>query len=177
MRASGGAAAPRPRAHAPEPEPAPRLDRYEDVIALAKSQRDLALAYALERDVRLVSFEQGRIEFEPSPGARDDLAKTIARRLLEWTGERWLVALSTASGGVTVGERRDRERQAAIEEARRAPLVRAILEGFPGAEIVDVREPGAPDPVEAELASDPLADPDLDEEALEPLELPPDDDS
>ncbi len=80
------------------------------------------------------------IEFEPSPGAKDDLAKTVARRLLEWTGERWLVAVSPAAGARSVGERRDLERKSALEEAKSEPLVRAILERFPGAEIVTVRD-------------------------------------
>jgi DNA polymerase III subunit gamma/tau len=116
------------------------LNRFEDLIALAREKRDLTLAYALERDVRLVGFERGRLEFEPSPGAKDDLAKTVARRLLEWTGERWLVAVSPAAGARSVGETRDLERKSALEEARSEPLVRAILERFPGAEIVTVRD-------------------------------------
>ena len=53
------------------------LNRFEDVIALAHEKRDLTLAYALERDVRLVAFERGRIEFEPTPGAKDGLAKVL----------------------------------------------------------------------------------------------------
>jgi DNA polymerase-3 subunit gamma/tau len=118
----------------------PRLARFEDVIALSREKRDLTLAYALERDVRPVAFEQGRIEFEPMPGAADDLAKTVARRLLEWTGERWLVAVSPSAGAQSVGERRDMNRRNAIEEAKSVPLVRAILERFPGAEILDVRD-------------------------------------
>ncbi|MBV8428386.1 MAG: DNA polymerase III subunit gamma/tau [Hyphomicrobiales bacterium] len=137
--AVGGAHALRREERAPEAHLAP-LARFEDVIALAHEKRDLALAYALERDVRLVTFERGRIEFEPSPGAKDDLAKTVARRLLEWTGERWLVAVSPASGARSIGERRDLERKGAVEAAKAEPLVRAILERFPGAEIVTVRD-------------------------------------
>ena len=132
---------PAPNAPAASSAPAAAmLNRFEDLIALAREKRDLTLAYALERDVRLVGFERGRLEFEPSPGAKDDLAKTVARRLLEWTGERWLVAVSPAAGARSVGERRDLERKSALEEARSEPLVRAILERFPGAEIVTVRD-------------------------------------
>ena len=64
----------------------------------------------------------------------------MARRLLEWTGERWLVAVSPAAGTQSIGERRDLDRKSAVEEAKAEPLVRAILERFPGAEIVDVRD-------------------------------------
>ena len=124
------------------------------MIALAHEKRDLTLAYALERDVRLVAFERGRIEFEPSPGAKDDLAKTVARRLLEWTGERWLVAVSPSAGARSIGERRDLERKSAVEAAKAEPLVRAILERFPGAEIVTVRDSLAAAEPELEAAED-----------------------
>jgi DNA polymerase-3 subunit gamma/tau len=143
---SGAAAnALRREERAPDSGAVPLLNRFEDVIALAHEKRDLTLAYALERDVRLVAFERGRIEFEPSLGAKDDLAKTVARRLFEWTGERWLVAVSPSQGTRSIGERRDLERKSAVEAAKAEPLVRAILEHFPGAEIVTVRDSLASD--------------------------------
>jgi DNA polymerase-3 subunit gamma/tau len=159
---------------------APTLDRFEDLIALAHEKRDLALAYALERDVRLVGFERGRIEFEPSPGAKDDLAKTMARRLLEWTGERWLVAVSPSPGTRTLGEKRDLKRKSAVDEAMSEPLVRAILERFPGAEIVNVRDSLAP--TTEELDEDVMSPSDFDpgsdesEDPFEFLDTLPDDD-
>ncbi|MBV9112893.1 MAG: DNA polymerase III subunit gamma/tau [Hyphomicrobiales bacterium] len=137
---SVGANALRREERAPEARATPVLHRFEDVIALAHEKRDLTLAYALERDVRLVTFERGRIEFEPSSAAKDDLAKSVARRLFEWTGERWLVAVSPSPGARSVGEMRDSERKSTLEAAKGEPLVQAILERFPGAEIVTVRD-------------------------------------
>ncbi len=149
-----GANALRREERAPEAHAGPLLNRFEDVIALAHEKRDLTLAYALERDVRLVAFERGRIEFEPTPGAKDDLAKVLARRLLEWTEERWLVAVSPSSGARSIGERRDLERKSAVEAAKAEPLVRAILDRFPGAEIVTVRDSLAAAEAELEEAED-----------------------
>jgi DNA polymerase III subunit gamma/tau len=149
-----GANALRREERAPEAHAGPLLNRFEDVIALAHEERDLTLAYALERDVRLVAFERGRIEFEPAAGAKDDLAKVLARRLLEWTGERWLVAVSPSPGARSIGERRDLERKSAVEAAKAEPLVRAILERFPGAEIVTVRDSLAGAEAELEEADD-----------------------
>jgi DNA polymerase III subunit gamma/tau len=154
---------------APEAHAGPLLNRFEDVIALAHEKRDLTLAYALERDVRLVAFERARIEFEPAAGAKDDLAKVLARRLLEWTGERWLVAVSPSPGARSIGERRDLERKSAVEAAKAEPLVRAILDRFPGAEIVTVRDSLAA--AEAELedaeAYPESADSDVNSESVE----------
>ena len=51
------------------PAAVPRLARFDDVIALARSKRDIQLVQALERDVRLARFEQGSIAFTLVEGA------------------------------------------------------------------------------------------------------------
>ena len=73
--------------------PAVRLARFEDVVALARAKRDIQLQAALESDVRLARFEAGSIAFSLVPGASPQIAQTLSRRLQEWTGERWMVAL------------------------------------------------------------------------------------
>lgn len=131
------------------PSSAPRvqLARFEDLVALAQTNRDIQLKIALERDVRLVRFERGAIEFALAPGGSPQLAQNLMRRLQEWTGERWMVALSSTEGAPTMREQMDaldRERATGV---RADPLVRSVLEQFPGAEIVSVRSL-APDALE-----------------------------
>ena len=77
------------------------------------------------------------------------------RRLQEWTGERWIVALSSREGYPSIGERRaeeERERQRGVAAD---PFVRAVLERFPGAEIVSVKSAAdAPEAVAAPSGPD-----------------------
>ncbi len=120
-------------------EPAPRLNRLEDLVALAARKRDIQLKTALERDVHLVRFEEGSIEFSLAPGAPQTLPQALMRKLQEWTGARWVVALSRDPGAPTLAEQaqaRDGEKRSDIE---RDPLVRSVLAHFPGAQIVAVR--------------------------------------
>jgi DNA polymerase-3 subunit gamma/tau len=147
------------RAPAPA-EPAvatgPRLRRFEDVVALALAQRDIQLKTALERDVRLVRFEEGQIEFQAVPGASPQLAATLARRLQEWTGNRWMVAVSSSEGAPSLREQADEKAREELVGVRANPLVRSVLERFPGAAIVAVRStaPAEPPPVSAAIAGD-----------------------
>jgi DNA polymerase III subunit gamma/tau len=130
---------------APRLEPAAStvaLARFEDVVALASQHRDIQMKLALENDVRLVRFEQGRIEFSLAPGGSPQLAQTLARRLQEWTGSRWMVAVSTASGAPSLKEREAAKTREALSGVRAEPLVRSVLAAFPGAEIVAVRVAG-----------------------------------
>ncbi|WP_043347587.1 DNA polymerase III subunit gamma/tau [Methylobacterium sp. B1] len=128
---------PRPVAAAP---PAPRLGRFEDLIALADANRDILLRTALERDVHLVRFEEGRIEFRLAPGGRPSLATDIAAAIDRWTGRRWSVALSKEEGAPTLDAAARAATETRRENAAADPFVREVLTRFPGAEIVDVRE-------------------------------------
>jgi DNA polymerase III subunit gamma/tau len=142
-----GSTAPVALARSPEPQPAatPTLavGRFEDLIALADARRDLPMKAALERDVRLVRFEDGKIEIALEPGAAKTLVNDLSRKLAEWTGRRWLVVVSAEAGAPTVrsqAQTRDAELKAGV---RADPLVQAVLARFPGAEIVGVRRRGA----------------------------------
>jgi DNA polymerase-3 subunit gamma/tau len=131
---------PQPRPQPAEPVPTMRLRRFEDVVALAGEKRDIILKAALERDVRLVRFEEGRIELSLTPTGSRTIANDLTRALQQWTGERWMVALSSEEGTATLHEQAvaaERERK---EGAANHPLVQAVLTKFPGAQIVNVIE-------------------------------------
>ena len=123
-----------------EPKAGIALARFEDLVALAHEKRDIALKIALERDVRLVRFEDGRLEFNAARGASPHLAQDISKRLNEWTGRRWIVALSSEDGAPTIKEIADAQKAETLTGVRADPLVRAVLEKFPNAEIVAVRD-------------------------------------
>ncbi len=114
--------------------------RFEDVVALAERHRDIQLKIALERDVRLVRFEQGLIEFALLPGGSPQLAAQLTRRLSAWTGMRWIVAISSQPGAPSLKEAQQAREQAALIGVRADPLVQSVLERFPGAEIIGVRQ-------------------------------------
>jgi len=122
-------------------------------VALIDARRDIALKLDVERFVRPISFRPGAIEYEPAPGAPSNLAQRLVARLMEWTGERWLIAAQGGGGAESLWERQKREAAADRAVIEQDPFVRAVMEAFPGAEILGVRTPPGPDL--------PPADPDL----------------
>ena len=149
-RAAQPAPAPQPQAA----EPGLRLARFEDVVAQAGAVRDIQLKLALERDVRLVRFEEGAIEFALAPGASAQLAPTLMRRLQEWTGRRWMVVVSREEGAPSLKEQAEAAAAVTLHGVQANPLVRAVLDQFPGAEIVAVRET---EPAEGAAAGEDIA--------------------
>jgi DNA polymerase-3 subunit gamma/tau len=117
------------------------IGSFEELIALAAQKRDLGVKLALERDVRLVRCEDGRLEIALEPSAAKTLVNELSRKLLQWTGRQWMVIVSAEAAQQTVKSQNE-ARQAELKTGVRAdPLVQAVLARFPGAEIVDVRKP------------------------------------
>ncbi|MBV9636090.1 MAG: DNA polymerase III subunit gamma/tau [Methylobacteriaceae bacterium] len=155
--AQGAVAFAQARAEPDAGVPKMRLASFEDVVALAHGRRDPMLKMALERDVRLVRFEEGRIEFALAPGTSPLLAQTLMRRLQEWTGTRWMVAIASAEGAPTLKEQAEASERERWRGVKADPLVRSVLDRFPGAEIVAVRS-NVPPAAEASDAPDQDAD-------------------
>ena len=127
-----------------DPAAAPTLAvaSFPALIALAAEKRDLAIKTALERDVRLVRFEDGKLEIALEPGARPTVVQDLQRKLSEWTGRRWMVAVSAEAGAPTVQQQSAAQQSALEADVRADPLVQKVLARFPGAEIVGVRRRG-----------------------------------
>jgi DNA polymerase-3 subunit gamma/tau len=140
-RAGAAAVAPAP-APVAAPSAAPRLAKFEDVVALARAKRDVALLRALEHDMRIARFETGRIEFTPIASAQPTLAATLAKKLQDWTGERWMIVIARdAAAAPTLRETAEAREVEKREGAAAHPVVRKVMEQFPGARIVAVRAP------------------------------------
>jgi len=120
------------------------IKSFADLINLAAEKRDLSIKSALERDVRLVRFEDGTLEIALEAGARKTLIGELSKKLADWTGRRWMVAVSAEAGSPSLRAQAEMRKAEMKDGVRGDPLVQAVMERFPGAEIVDVRPPSGP---------------------------------
>jgi DNA polymerase III subunit gamma/tau len=119
-------------------QPARTVARFEELLTLAAEQRDLVTRTALERDVRLVRFEDGRLEIALEPGASRALVNDLSRKLAAWTGRPWMIVLSSEAGAPTLKAQAEERRLELSHGVQADPLVQAVLTRFPGAQIVGV---------------------------------------
>lgn len=148
MAANGGGSAQAQSAPQPAPEPEtasepqaaarPELASFEEVLALADELREGMLRTHLISDVRLVHFEPGRIEFSPGPHAPRDLAQSLSAFLKKHSDLRWMVSVSAEQGGDTISEQRETTLEDLRAEVAAEPLIKAVLEMFPGAILDEV---------------------------------------
>ncbi|MFD0858849.1 DNA polymerase III subunit gamma/tau [Roseovarius aquimarinus] len=112
---------------------------FHHVVELIRSNRDVKLLVEVETCVQLAAYQPGRIEFVPTENAPRDLAQRLGAALQRWTGNRWAVTLVNEGGAKTIAAQRDAEDMALRAEAEGHPLVQAVKDAFPGAEIIEIR--------------------------------------
>jgi DNA polymerase-3 subunit gamma/tau len=69
--------------------------------------------------------------------------------LTQWTGTRWIVSVSGEEGEPSLHEQAEARDTSLRNEAAQHPLVRKVLETFPGARIEAVRELAQAEPADA----------------------------
>ena len=138
---------------APEPTMSAALQvsvrSLEDIAALAQANGAPVLKVHIENDIHLVHIEPGKIEFRPSARAPRTLAGDLSQKLKDWTGIRWSVSIAREGGAPTLSEQKKSAKAAKFESATQEPMVREILDRFPGAEIIAVRNIAEEDEVAA----------------------------
>jgi DNA polymerase-3 subunit gamma/tau len=171
LPAGGGAPALARRVEpAPAAGPTPPADRpdpknFEAVVALFGARREALLRTQLAANVHLVHFEPGRLEFRPTPAAPRDLASRVGDLLTQWTGRRWVVSIASAGGAPTLHEQARTTAAERHQAAAGHPLIRAVLDAFPGATIQAVRDLTRGDDAAAPDGADPAEDA---EETIDP---------
>ncbi|MEM9105949.1 MAG: DNA polymerase III subunit gamma/tau [Pseudomonadota bacterium] len=132
---------PQPRLSEPAPQPAPAviISNLVDLADLAGRHRDVKLKAMIRKYLRPVKIEPGRLEIALHDDAPRSLVGELDGKLKEWTGSRWIIAISRERGGKTIEEMETEHRAELVQDASHDPDVAAILNQFPGARIRDVR--------------------------------------
>ncbi|RMD88629.1 MAG: DNA polymerase III subunit gamma/tau [Alphaproteobacteria bacterium] len=117
---------------------------FAALVRLFHAEREPVLATMLKDHVRLVDYRPGRLTIHPTERAAPDLAHRVRTCLERWTGRDWQIVLSSEVGEASLREKELAHRARLREEALAHPLVRAVMERFPGATLSDVRERDEP---------------------------------
>jgi len=126
----------------PRTTPAPEartFANFEAVAVLAGELREGLLQSFLENQVRIVTFAPGKIEFSADGGADREMVQKLKSFLEEHSAMPWSLAVARDSTQQTIAEVRAGEAVKARAAAGDHPLVKAVLETFPGARVEEVR--------------------------------------
>jgi DNA polymerase-3 subunit gamma/tau len=117
-----------------------KIKTFEGLIQVVTKEKEVELKYDLERNVNLVSFTVGKINITFNEKLNKNFIKTLAERLLKWTGERWVITLSQDKGDQTFYEKNIVEKKNKIEKEMNTDLVKDFVSAFPNAKLTSVTE-------------------------------------
>ena len=77
------------------------INSFEDLIHTCLKKKEMMLKYELETNVNLVSFAPYKIEISFNEKLNKDFLKVLSTKLLEWTNNRWIIAISQTKGKIS----------------------------------------------------------------------------
>ena len=116
------------------------ITSFQDLINLANKEKEIELKYDLERNVKLVSFNRGKIDISFNEKLNKNFIKNLTEKLLSWTGERWIISLSKNNEAKSVYEKNLENKDKIVEEFKKSKVAQDIQKAFPDAKLVDLTE-------------------------------------
>ena len=117
-----------------------KINSLDDLINIAEKEKEIELKFDLERNVKLVKFSNGKIDIAFNERLSKDFIKKLTSKLLEWTGNRWIITLSRDIGDQTVFEKKDEVKKKLFDDAKKTEVYQRIKELFPDAELSNVEK-------------------------------------
>ena len=114
------------------------LKNFEELINLCNEKKELKLKYELETNVSLVSFTDKKIEISFNENLDKDFVKELSLKLLEWTGQRWIIAFSKEAGQLSRKQKNIVKKTKIFEDVKKENVYKKVLDLFPDAELTDV---------------------------------------
>ena len=116
------------------------ITSFQDLINLANKEKEIELKYDLERNVKLVSFNRGKIDISFNEKLNKNFIKNLTEKLLSWTGERWIISLSKNNNAKSIYEKNLEDKDNMIEEFKKSKVAQDIQKAFPDAKLIDLTE-------------------------------------
>ena len=116
------------------------ITSFQDLINLTNKEKEIELKYDLERNVKLVSFNRGKIDISFNEKLNKNFIKNLTEKLLLWTGERWIISLSKNNEAKSIYEKNLEDKNNMIEEFKKSKIAQDIQKAFPDAKLVDLTE-------------------------------------
>ncbi len=116
------------------------IKNFQDLIDNAQKDKEIELKYDLERNVKLVSFNKGKIDISFNEKLNKNFIKTLTDKLLQWTGERWIISLSKNDNIKSLYEKNIEEKSNKFNEFKKTNKAREFFKSFPDAKLINISE-------------------------------------
>jgi DNA polymerase-3 subunit gamma/tau len=116
------------------------VSNFDNLISLCLKHKEMQLKYDLEKNVSLVKFSNGQMEFSFNENIDKNFIKNLSKKLFVWTGKRWIITLSKEKGQPTHQEIKLEKKQTQLNESIKTNTYKKVLEAFSDAKLIAVEE-------------------------------------
>ena len=116
-----------------------KIQSISELIEICSKKKEIGLKFELENNVNLVSFKSNHIEISFNDNLDKNFIKNLTSKLLEWTGERWIITLSKKKGNESVNEIKLQKDKKKLKQLEQNSYYKKMLEYFPDIEIVKIK--------------------------------------
>ncbi len=116
------------------------ITSFEELVYQANKDKEIELKYDLERNVKLVSFNSGKIDISFNEKLNKNFIKNLTDKLHSWTGERWIISLSKNVNAKSIYEKNQENKNLKIEKFEQSKTAKEIQNAFPDAKLIELKE-------------------------------------
>ena len=116
------------------------INNREELILLSSKKKEIQLKYDLENNVNLIKFSEGKIDISFNENLDKNFVRNLSQKLLEWTGNRWVITLSKKIGQKTFSETRDIEKKKLFNQEKEGETYNKFKNIFSDGELLEVKK-------------------------------------
>ncbi|MBT5187512.1 MAG: DNA polymerase III subunit gamma/tau, partial [Kordiimonadaceae bacterium] len=113
---------------------------FEEMVKLFEKQGEPDITFHLNDNVRLVSYDIGRVDIRINQHVPNNLTSRMSASLKKWTGQSWMISRSTEEGDDSLYEQDIAEQNALKKMILSNELIKSVLNNFEDANITDIRK-------------------------------------
>jgi len=117
-----------------------KISSFEDLINLSIENKEIHLKYDLENNVNLIKFSEGKIDISFNENLDKNFVKNLSKKLLEWTGNRWVITLAKKAGQKTFSELKNIKARELLELEKKGEIYEKFKNTFSDAELLEVKK-------------------------------------
>ena len=114
------------------------ISSLEDLIKLASEKKEVELKYDLEKNVNLIKFSDRKIDIGFNENLEKNFVRNLSEKLLEWTGNRWVITLTKGAGQKNFSKLQSIKRRELLEQEKKGEVFKKFKNIFSDGDLIDV---------------------------------------
>ena len=117
-----------------------KISSFEELILLSARKKEIQLKYDLENNVNLIKFSEGKIDISFNENLDKNFVHDLSKKLLEWTGTRWVITLTKKIGKKTFSELQSIKKKELLDQEKKGEIYKKFKNIFSDGELLEVKK-------------------------------------